>query len=216
MDLYLIPNDPEDTVLVSANGVVHYQVQTIKFKKKSNITVISRPSGSEDSVVAEIEWKHSDSTAIIRSPLFSGDGQRVGTKGIGVPVFKYLYKRHRYGRARYFVGEDAQEYRWKMMRNIGCVLTPCDSGFEIASSKDMFITDGPFAGERKRVLRIQPCALDIDLIVLTFIIMERLRRKQDGDDVVEGACDEDPQGDGGGSGDDADTGAGSLGVDGEL
>lgn len=44
--------------------------------------------------------------------------------------------------------------------------------------------------------------------------MERKRRKRDGDGVFEEACDEDPQGDGGGSGDD--TGVAELGIVGEL
>ena len=101
MDLYLVPNDPEDTVLVSASGVAHYQIQTIKVSKKTLVTVISRPSApfdSEDYIVAEIEWKHGSRQTIIRSPLFTGDGQRLGTMGIGIPAFQYLYKRHKYGR----------------------------------------------------------------------------------------------------------------------
>ncbi|KDR81879.1 hypothetical protein GALMADRAFT_240147 [Galerina marginata CBS 339.88] len=98
MDLYLVPNNPENTLLVSANGVAHYQVQTITTSNGTPVTFIQRPGASpEDRIVAEIEWKDSDTPTIIRSPLFSGVGQCVGTQGIGVQASNYLYKRHRFG-----------------------------------------------------------------------------------------------------------------------
>ena len=42
--------------------------------------------------------------------------------------------------------------------------------------------------------------MDIDLIVLTFIIIEKKRRQRDGDPLRLTLHDEDPLGDGGGSG----------------
>lgn len=47
--------------------------------------------------------------------------------------------------------------------------------------------------------------MDIDLIVLTFIIIEKKRRERDGDPIHLTLHDEDPLGDGGGSGE-AETG----------
>jgi len=96
MDLYLVPNNPQNTVLVSANGVAHYQIRTSKPKRGPRITLIQRPADStEDSIVAEVEWKHWDNPTIIRSPLLSDVGQAVGTQGVGVRASHYLYRHRR-------------------------------------------------------------------------------------------------------------------------
>lgn len=58
--------------------------------------------------------------------------------------------------------------------------------------------EGLFAGEKKTSLRIQPCSVDIDLIVLSFVIMEQKRRDKAGDFTGQTLHDEDPQGDGAG------------------
>ncbi len=97
MDLYLVPNNPENTVLVSVNGVAHYQIRTSKKKHGPPVTLIQRPADStEESVVAEIEWRHWDNPTIIRSPLLSGVGQSVGTRGVGVRASHYLHKRRKF------------------------------------------------------------------------------------------------------------------------
>lgn len=47
------------------------------------------------------------------------------------------------------------------------------------------------------MLRIQPlCTVDIDLIVISFVIMEKNRRDHDGDGSKLTPHDEDPQGEG--------------------
>lgn len=66
----------------------------------------------------------------------------------------------------------------------------------IATSSWTTVAEGVFAGDKRQVLRIQPCSIDIDLIVLTFIIMETKRREQDGyADKYDATRDEEPQGD---------------------
>ncbi|KAJ3505124.1 hypothetical protein NLJ89_g7576 [Agrocybe chaxingu] len=213
MDLFFVPNSLENTLLVSANGVAHYQIQTTSFRNGSQITLIQRPdfieSSPEESVIAEIEWHHKNTPTVIRSPMLGGVGQCVGSRGVGVKASKYLYKRHRFSPVRYFVGDDAKEYRWKLVRNTGCILTRLDTNRDIACSMTTACVEGLFAGERKQILRIQPCALDIDVVVLTFLVMERKRRARDGGGLEEVERDEDPQGDGGGSGD----GDGDVDVD---
>ena len=123
------------------------------------------------------------------------------------------------------------EYCWKILKGIGCVvsspfvflicrkfiftcnyfqLTCCDTRTEIARFKTVRCHEGLFAGEWKSVLQLNPCSVDIDLIVLTFIIIEKKRRERDGDPVHLTPHDEDPLGDGGGSGE------GESGVVGEL
>jgi len=71
---------------------------------------------------------------------------------------------------------------------------------EIARFTTVRCHEGLFAGEWKSVLRLNPCSVDIVLIVLTIIIIERKRRERDGDPIHLTPHDEDPLGDGGGSG----------------
>ncbi|KAF4614780.1 hypothetical protein D9613_003275 [Agrocybe pediades] len=203
MDFYLIPNDPKHTLLVSANGVPHYQIDTEQGARGNQVTLIQRPGiPSEDNIIAEIEWGESDMPTIIRSSMLGG------AKGVVTKALDYLYKRHRFGPTRYFVADDSQEYRWKMIRGVGCVLTRSDSSTEIASSMSMLSTEGLFAGEKKHILRVQPCSVDMDIVILTFVMMEKKRRDRDGigGDLYFTPHDAEPQGDGG----DGDAGDGGL------
>jgi hypothetical protein len=96
MDFFLIPNNPENSVLVSANGVAHYQIRTAKLGGGVRVTHIQRPADStEDSIVAEIEWKSWETPTIIRSPLLGGLGRCVGKAGVGVRAHKFLYRRRK-------------------------------------------------------------------------------------------------------------------------
>lgn len=75
-------------------------------------------------------------------------------------------------------------------------LTRSDSSTPIASSSWTTVAEGVFAGEKRQVLQIQPCSLDIDLVVLTFIIMETKRREKDGYiDKYDETPEEETQGD---------------------
>ncbi|KAF8655847.1 hypothetical protein AX16_002931 [Volvariella volvacea WC 439] len=117
-----------------------------------------------------------------------------------------LYNKSKFSssNSRYFIGDDGHEYRWKMLRSAGCVLTRTDTGEEMARYTYVVISEGLFAGERKTVLRILPnCSLDLDLLVLTFVLMEKKRRDGLGDQTKQGPHDEEVQGDGGGSGGEA-------------
>jgi hypothetical protein len=56
--------------------------------------------------------------------------------------------------------------------------------------------EGAFAGERTEVLRILPgCAIEIDLIVLTYVLKEMKRWEREGGDTALNGDDE-PAGDG--------------------
>lgn len=88
-------------------------------------------------------------------------------------------------------------------------LTCCHTNAEIARFTAVRCHEGLFAGELKSVLRLNPCSVDIDLIVLTFIIIEK-KRERDGEPTHLAPHDEDPLGDGGGSGE------GESGMVGEL
>lgn len=97
MDLFLVPNNPLNTVLVSPNGVAHYQIRTNKIPgSRRRVTVIQRPAETEeDSIVAEIEWKRWDMPTIIRSPLMIGLGICSGkeAEGLGTRSSNFLYQR---------------------------------------------------------------------------------------------------------------------------
>ena len=85
-------------------------------------------------------------------------------------------------------------------RRGGAQLTQLKSGEVVARFTQELVKEGFFCGERKWCLQIEPTALDIDTIVLTFIIMEKRRRDRvaaDGmkdqdftdDEIAEGACE---------------------------
>lgn len=76
--------------------------------------------------------------------------------------------------------------------------------FEIKSN------EGAFAGERKKVLRIQACSVDVDLIVLTFILMEINSWERMGLFGPEIEYDGEPAGDGGADEGNADGGFGET------
>jgi len=100
MDFYFVPNNLENACLVSANGVTHYHIVTSKPTSgiEPTVTIIQRPSSNpaKTTTIVEIEWKTKDMPSIIRSPLLSGMGYCVGTKGVGVKTLPYLYKKHRF------------------------------------------------------------------------------------------------------------------------
>lgn len=122
-------------------------------------------------------------------------------------------------RSRYFMGNDGVEYQWKTTKTAGCIvsfvseiavservlivevqLTRAGSSEELARYIYTATDEGLYAGERKTRLRIQPtCSIDLDLVVLTFIIAEKKRRDAAGPDARLGR-DEDPCGDGAGDG----------------
>jgi len=89
MELFLTHNNPERTVLVSPNGVAHYQITTTKANifGAPRVSRIQRPAETkEDSIVAEIEWKAWGTQTLVRSNLLLGAAD-------GVRARDFLYKR---------------------------------------------------------------------------------------------------------------------------
>jgi len=190
MNLYLVPNDPERAVLVSTNGVAQYKVTTSKpgLFGSPAITTIMRPADNEaDSLVAEIEWRRWGKHPVVRSNVFDGSSEEL-------EVREFLYKvGSTFSSTRYFLGNDDEEYRWKLIKGIGQVLTNRRTRDEIACFTQDTVKEGYFQGEQKWFLEIQPTGLDIDLIVLTFLIMEKRRRDREADPETVGVYhDEDP------------------------
>lgn len=85
MDLFLVPNNPLQTSLLSPNGSVLYKVTTTKVHGRS----VSRVTRGAGGVVAEIQWRNWDTTTTVRSPQLPGLG------GIGTCASDFLYRRGR-------------------------------------------------------------------------------------------------------------------------
>jgi len=104
MDLYLVPSNPGNLHFVSANGTTHYQITTITpestdGRQGPRVTLIQRPlafsESIEESIVAEIDWKHGDYPTVIRSPLtWYSSPQCIGSQGVGIKASKFLYRRN--------------------------------------------------------------------------------------------------------------------------
>ena len=152
MDLYLlpVPSNPGNLHLVSTNGTTHYQITTLTpestdRRQGPRVTLIQRPVAfsepTQESIVAEIDWKHGDHPTVIRSPLtWYSEAQCIGSQGVGIKASKFLYQRNILGSylgprsrlasfsclpdwgnifysARYFLGDDGSEFRWKMLKS---------------------------------------------------------------------------------------------------
>ncbi|EKM55947.1 uncharacterized protein PHACADRAFT_256916 [Phanerochaete carnosa HHB-10118-sp] len=191
MNLYLIPNDPEQTTLVSANGVAQYRVLTSKAGalRSPAVTRITRPADSAANAgVAEVEWRRWGAHPVVRTHVFDGEAQTL-------EVRELLYKLgSTFSTARYFLGNDNEEYRWKYAKGSGYVLSLRSTGEEVARHTAELVKEGYFKGERQWVLKIRPgCDLDIDIIVLTFVILEKRRRdklaKQSSEEHGEEPCE---------------------------
>lgn len=71
-------------------------------------------------------------------------------------------------------------------------LSRCDTGQEVARYSYDVDEEGLFAGEKRSRIRIQPCSVDIDLVILSFVIVEKKKRDQAGDGTRRCPYDEDP------------------------
>lgn len=99
---------------------------------------------------------------------------------------------------RHWLGGQILSLSMMSSSNLGCFQLTCsDTNKEVARYTYALSEEGLFAGEKKTVLRIQPlCTVDIDLVVISFVIMEKNRRDRDGDGSKLTPHDEDPQGEG--------------------
>ncbi|EMD34404.1 hypothetical protein CERSUDRAFT_158863 [Gelatoporia subvermispora B] len=189
LSLYLVPNDPERTTLVSEAGEGIYQITTSRPQAFGPaVTMIKRRAHSlGDSIVAEIEWRRWGAHPVVRASIFDGVHQKL-------KVHDLLHnKSGRFSHTRYFLGNDDIMYRWKLVQGVGYVLTNRSSGKEVARFTQNVVTKGYFRGQRKWLLHTEPGTLNVDIIVLTFIIVEKKRRDRVADytAIVRGE-DDDP------------------------
>ncbi|KIY66653.1 hypothetical protein CYLTODRAFT_411707 [Cylindrobasidium torrendii FP15055 ss-10] len=199
MDLFLVPDNPVNTVFVSTNGVAHYQTETPRCGI-NRTTVLTRPTDTDDGLVAEIAWRryHWQHPTLVRTKLLANCRNSItGWR----PLAEFLFKRspRKTYKSRYFVADDGQEYRWKFEKNEqAVVLTRTSDNEEFARYERGLNKEGLYAGERKTRLHIRAeCTIDYDLLLITFIATEQKRRDR-AEFVLYQKGDQDPFGDGAG------------------
>ncbi len=77
MELYLIPNDPINTTLISSEGYLRYWVRTSQplSSLRASSSIIQRPSirdKNEHETLGEITWGGLGRRSVIHSDLFKG------------------------------------------------------------------------------------------------------------------------------------------------
>ncbi|KAH9915794.1 uncharacterized protein BXZ73DRAFT_92573 [Epithele typhae] len=193
MRMYLMPNNPERTTLVSVNGNVHYKVTTSRAHCLApRVLHIRRPTDCErEGYVAEVVWRRLGGHPVVRSNMFDGRPLELGLR-------EFLYQTNSSNMARNFLGNDGQEYRWKLHQGGGLALIHCSSKCEVARYTFDRVREGVFKKEDKWCLWIGPTTLDIDMVVFTFLIMEKWRRDRlaaenpkgkIAEEVSEGGCE---------------------------
>ncbi|TCD64674.1 hypothetical protein EIP91_003788 [Steccherinum ochraceum] len=178
MNLYLVPNDINKTVIMTADGVAKYRVATRrKFLVGPPLSQIYRCAtgpDSEDTLIGEVEWKRW-SHPVVRSDRFDGTMREMELKD-------FLYKLGRnHSTTRYFLGSNDKEYCWNTVKGVGCVLSDRNGKKEIARLHCQALPDA-YTGQEKWHIKVNPTSLDLDMIIITFVIVEKRRREQDESD----------------------------------
>ncbi len=89
MELYLIPNDPINTTLISSEGYLRYWVRTSQplSSLRASSSIIQRPSvrdKNEHETLGEITWGGLGRRSVIHSDLFKGRADDAGGKTVRV------------------------------------------------------------------------------------------------------------------------------------
>ena len=87
MELYLIPNDPVNTTLISSDGFLRYCVRTSRplSSLRACSSIIQRPSADDNNeTLGEITWGGLGRHSVIHSDLFKGRADAAGGKSVKV------------------------------------------------------------------------------------------------------------------------------------
>ncbi|KAF8589954.1 hypothetical protein K439DRAFT_1628166 [Ramaria rubella] len=166
MNVSFLHNDPYNSDIVnSSDGRPLYQVQT-PFKLGSRVTHVRRiEQGGMQQVVAEVHWHHFSSTMV----TFCGRGPEST-----MPLDDFLRKEGVFSTSREFTGVDGKPYKWSAGLE-KFTLTDKQANAVVAEShRHKF---GVFGDARKLNIDIHPQGMhNLDVIIVTFIIMEIKRR----------------------------------------
>lgn len=186
MELYLIPNDPVNTTLITSDGYLRYWVRTSRplSSLRTCSSIIQRPSvhdNNEVEILGEVTWGGFGRHSVVHSDLFKGRADAAGGKAVRVKDLPGPLSS-----SRCFIGNDEEEYVWKFCKSTGFQLLHVRTGSvkAIYEHSPSHVARGTFKGQFKTCLRIHPsCKLDTDILVMTFVIMEKKRRDSLGDQV---------------------------------
>ncbi len=89
MELYLVPNDPVNTTLISSEGYLRYSVRTSQplSSLRACSSIIQRPSvrdKNEHESIGEITWGGLGRHSVVHSDLFKGRADVAGGKAVKV------------------------------------------------------------------------------------------------------------------------------------
>jgi hypothetical protein len=89
MELYLVPNDPVNTTLVSSDGILRYWVRTTRplSSLRTCSSIIQRPSARESyeqETLGEIIWGGLGRRSVVHSDLFKGRASVAGSNTVRV------------------------------------------------------------------------------------------------------------------------------------
>lgn len=89
MELYLIPNDPVNTTLISSDGILRYWVRTSRplSSLRACSSIIQRPSAhdkNEQETLGQITWGGLGRHSVVHSDLFKGRTEGAGGKAVRV------------------------------------------------------------------------------------------------------------------------------------
>jgi len=197
MELYLFPNDPVNTVFIASDGFLRYRVHTSRPQSsslracRSIIQRVGAGKADEDETFGEIAWGGLGKHSVIYSELFKGRASAAEDKAVRVKDL--LWKINTFGTSRCFTGNDEEEYVWKFCKGRGFQLLHVRTGCvkAIYEHNPSHVANGVFKGQFKTCLRIHPsCTLNLDILVLTFVVMEKKRRDSLGDQVNVAAAEE--------------------------
>lgn len=101
MELYLIPDDPVNTTLITSDGYLHYSVRTSRplSSLRACSSIIQRPSvhdNNEHETLGEITWGGLGRHSVIHSDLFKGRVDVAGGKAVRVKDL--LWKMNTFGK----------------------------------------------------------------------------------------------------------------------
>lgn len=188
--LYLVRNDIEKTALMTCDGTNRFGVTTREalLFGSPETTVIIRPGDTdEESIVAEIQWP-SWEPDLVRSTAFDGGGKqwlevRNVLEKLGWP----------FSSSRYFRDKNNEEYKWRDLKRKGLSLIRCRTAKEIV--RFQFASSNGGKWNPRWHLEFDPSVLeylDLELMVTTFVIMERRRRNREGEYAAHGHHDHEP------------------------
>ncbi|OAX35003.1 hypothetical protein K503DRAFT_402989 [Rhizopogon vinicolor AM-OR11-026] len=159
-----------NTVFTNEQGLVIYKTNTPSFgdttihKIKPNTDQLDMRDQFE--IMGEIEWN------ITASTKFRLGGTEVETKS-------FIPRHGLAGRKRVFTGPDGRSYRWDIDRRV--VVLSLNDGSQTVVARSHRATLGIIGRRRKATLEISPTVAHMmDIIIMTFIYVQRIRKKKGG------------------------------------